>query len=237
MVEVCSIVSVTFVDPLFHPDMVFHLEDEDQDDLTTESSDRPVLRLLEPVNAPVRVHRKPVQKSSSGGLPESFSSLRPASLPAPSTMLQPRHQTDSDPTPRTLARTSPVISKTPTTKKQRHSPVTEVQDFDPFDEREAEILKLVAADTPSHRGAWKKDSRAWQLFVRRQGGSTSYPLIPEEGEEDDDPFSHSISRIEEDTEDDDSASSDVHGKILLSPINPKFLQGFQNPDGTHHWGQ
>jgi len=46
-------------------------------------------------------------------------------------------------------------------------------------------LKLVAADTPSHRGAWKKDSRAWQLFVSRQGGKgQSESLIPEETEDD-----------------------------------------------------
>jgi hypothetical protein len=60
------------------------------------------------------------------------------------------------------------------------------EDPEPLDPREAEILKLVAADTPSHRGAWKKDSKAWQLFVRRQGGKghQSDGLIPEETEDD-----------------------------------------------------
>jgi hypothetical protein len=60
------------------------------------------------------------------------------------------------------------------------------EDSEPLDPRQAEILKLVAADTPSHRGAWKQDSRAWQLFVRRQGdkGHQSGSLIPEETEDD-----------------------------------------------------
>jgi len=60
------------------------------------------------------------------------------------------------------------------------------EDSEPLDPRQAEILKLVAADTPSHRGAWKQDSRAWQLFVRRQGdkGHQSGGLIPEETEDD-----------------------------------------------------
>jgi hypothetical protein len=49
-----------------------------------------------------------------------------------------------------------------------------------LDEREAELRKLVAADTPSHRGAWNRDSKAWQMFIRRQGDRTSAPLIPEE---------------------------------------------------------
>jgi hypothetical protein len=51
-------------------------------------------------------------------------------------------------------------------------------------------LKLVAADAPSHRGAWKKDSKAWQLFVRRQGGKGGHdgPFIPEEDEDDPDTF-------------------------------------------------
>jgi hypothetical protein len=53
-----------------------------------------------------------------------------------------------------------------------------------LDPREAEILKLVAANTPSHRGAWKKDSRAWQLFVSRQSGKgQNESLIPEETED------------------------------------------------------
>ena len=53
------------------------------------------------------------------------------------------------------------------------------------DARDAEILKLVAADTPSHRGAWKLDGKAWQTFTRRQGSKDhlNHENIPEEGED------------------------------------------------------
>jgi hypothetical protein len=83
-------------------------------------------------------------------------------------------------------------------KKEKRRSLPDVGESpDPFDEREAEILKLVAANTPSHRGAWKKDSKAWETFVRRQSGRTSHPLIPEEGEEDDD--------VEDDEDSDDDS--------------------------------
>lgn len=48
------------------------------------------------------------------------------------------------------------------------------------DAREAEILRLVAASMPSHRSAWKKDSRAWRTFVNRQKSQDT--SIPEEDE-------------------------------------------------------
>lgn len=51
------------------------------------------------------------------------------------------------------------------------------------DPREAEILKLVAASTPSHRSAWKKDSSAWRTFVARQKAERNdRSSIPEEDE-------------------------------------------------------
>lgn len=51
--------------------------------------------------------------------------------------------------------------------------------------RDVEILKLVAANTPSHRGAWKPNSKAWQTFVRRQDNRdhSENRYIAEEGEE------------------------------------------------------
>jgi hypothetical protein len=52
----------------------------------------------------------------------------------------------------------------------------------PLDLHEAEILKLVAANMPSHRGAWKRDSKAWQTFVRRPD-TREQAHISEEGED------------------------------------------------------
>ncbi|TFY72895.1 hypothetical protein EVG20_g85 [Dentipellis fragilis] len=58
---------------------------------------------------------------------------------------------------------------------------------EPLSPREAELLRLVAADVPSHRNGWKRDSKAWQTFVTRQGGKSKYPaaLSFDEEEEDD----------------------------------------------------
>jgi hypothetical protein len=52
-------------------------------------------------------------------------------------------------------------------------------------EHDAELLRLVAADTPSHRGAWAPNSRAWQTFTRRQDSreAVERTRIPEEREE------------------------------------------------------
>jgi len=91
--------------------------------------------------------------------------------------------------------------------------------------REAELLKLVAADTPSHRGAWKRDSKAWQLFIRRQDERTSVPLIPEEeGVEDDGPSSGHGLRDDEDTEVNESEPSDERNKTSWNvPSGPSSL--------------
>jgi hypothetical protein len=88
------------------------------------------------------------------------------------------------------------------------------EDLEPFDPREAEILKLVAADTPSHRGAWRKDSRAWQLFVRRQGDKDHQGtgLIPEETEDD------TFGQYADDDSDGDSDSDVQRGKSSFNQI-------------------
>jgi len=39
-----------------------------------------------------------------------------------------------------------------------------------LDPRDAVILRLVAADTPSHRGAWRPDSEAWKSLTQPLGG-------------------------------------------------------------------
>jgi len=43
-------------------------------------------------------------------------------------------------------------------------------DATPRSEEDKAILKLVAADTPSHRGAWDREGKAWKTFTRRQDG-------------------------------------------------------------------
>jgi len=58
-------------------------------------------------------------------------------------------------------------------------------DTEPLNAVETEILNLVAASTPSHRGAWRKGSKAWQLFARSQDGKPADSIIPEETEDGD----------------------------------------------------
>jgi hypothetical protein len=88
-----------------------------------------------------------------------------------------------------------------------------------LDPREAEILKLVAADTPSHRGAWRKDSKAWQLFVSRQDGKgQGAGLIPEETEDD------TLGKFKDDESDGDSDSDLQRSKAVSQNVTTLFSQ-------------
>ncbi|KAG9224345.1 hypothetical protein CCMSSC00406_0007881 [Pleurotus cornucopiae] len=49
--------------------------------------------------------------------------------------------------------------------------------------REAEILSLLAADMPSHRGAWRRDGKAWKSFVNCMHADDKVDDIPEEDED------------------------------------------------------
>lgn len=180
--------------------MIFDLEDEASERGIAPSN--PVLQLNEPPVAPSRPRRT---RGAHAGLPSSFSSLRPASLPAPSAIRPPRAFDTED--------TSQPKRSTQNRKKSPHRDVKQAnlrsleEDSETINSRDAEILKLVAADTPSHRGAWKKDSKAWQLFDRRQGGKgrQSGGLIPEEDESDPD----ALANFKEDNDTDGESDSDI----------------------------
>ena len=55
---------------------------------------------------------------------------------------------------------------------------------DELDPRDAALLRLVAADTPSHRGAWKLDSEAWRSFTQPPGGRGKSSADVSEDEDD-----------------------------------------------------
>jgi hypothetical protein len=165
--------------PQSHQDMIFDLEDEGSERSFSEPASRPVLPLNEPLPARPRVRRNRV--SSNVGLPESLYALRPTSLPLPTHIRPPsaRHGID------TSLGNLQGSSRQDYPKKSQ--PERSAEDPEPLNAAEAEILKLVAAHAPSHRGAWNRDSKAWQLFVRRQDGRTGLSsIIPEEGEVEDD---------------------------------------------------
>ncbi|KAF8214059.1 hypothetical protein K438DRAFT_1956160 [Mycena galopus ATCC 62051] len=130
-------------------EMMFQL-DTDKGQETTEGA---IMMLMDqpakprPPQPRRTLARKP--PTDSTGLPQSFSGLRPQSLPVPSHIAPPRR----GPSPPE----DPVES------------ISEEEEEEPLDEeldsRDQEIRRLVAADTPSHRPGWKKGSVEWRTLV------------------------------------------------------------------------
>jgi hypothetical protein len=151
--------------------------------------------------------RKLFRRSQSDtlGLPQSLSAIRPSSLPAPASLEKLRDGPVFTHT-RSASATSSQLVSTPKDKERANATSRSRDDtWDaPLDQREAEIRRLVAADVPSHRSAWKRDGLAWQTFVRRRGGNAKYPdasMIAEVDEEEDTDDSQ---QDEEETEEDTS---------------------------------
>jgi len=144
------------------------------------------------------------------GLPESFRVLRPTSLPFPSHVNPPKGRSSVDP-----SRRAPLLPARNTQRKPRTTPPVE-EDINSLEGLDVEILKLVAASTPSHRGAWKKDSKAWQLFVRRKDGRPDYSgIIPEEIEDGDGVGFHR-GALQDNQEEGASDSNGFHGEFEFS---------------------
>ncbi|KAF9486735.1 hypothetical protein BDN71DRAFT_1459170 [Pleurotus eryngii] len=159
-------------------DMVFELEEGSQASDSEES--RPVLPLIEQP-APSRSNRHRTARQANlrlGGLPKAFAGLRPASLPAPSSVRPPLrsyHQgVDSSSSQAAMLSPPPRVSKPKAAPPPPEEPPTP---------REAEILSLLAADMPSHRGAWRRDGKAWKSFVNRMHANDKVDDIPEEDED------------------------------------------------------
>ncbi|KAF7798920.1 hypothetical protein EIP86_010148 [Pleurotus ostreatoroseus] len=156
---------------------------------------------------------RPVNMS---GLPSSLSTLRPASLPLPSAMpaRAPTSPQPADERARVqsvretlLAGIADGESKRLITSEIREEP-EDGADADEaavaVNEREAEILKLVAASMPSHRSAWKRDSSAWQTFVGRTRPADAHGGKAPEDHRDDDDTSNGDSAAYYDESEDDS---------------------------------
>ena len=196
--------------------MIFELEDlepgEGADKLDTARQN--TLPLLEQAaTRPARSKRLRPQTSTAI---DTFNSLRPSSLPTPSHIRPLRSQPGVDSSSQgmmlSLPRAPAVISTSRTQASGSSSQKT-------ANELDAELLKLVAADTPSHRGAWAPDSRAWQTFTRRQDqkDDVDHEGIPEEGDN---------------TEDAVVASAPVSAKI--SEMR-KVLNTSSDDEGEHHY--
>jgi hypothetical protein len=156
--------------------MLFPLEDleGEGDSSDIQHSTLPLLE-QQTVSRPLRPR---VIRSQNNN--EIFSSLRPSSLPNPSHIRPMRGQPHVDSSSHVIRPRPKVLI---TSGGSRSPPLQHIPT-----EHERELLKLVAADTPSHRGAWTPNSRAWRTFMRRQDLKEDVDRngrILEEGEETD----------------------------------------------------
>ncbi|KAH9045377.1 hypothetical protein EDB85DRAFT_1906300 [Lactarius pseudohatsudake] len=138
---------------------IFDLEDDDSDASPRIAPDGLILPLREPVDNPTRPSRQP-RVSSNPALPQSLQMLRPASLPA------------------TVAlRASDTPQSKPSSLRNEGSSFTTeetiVDNDENLSQRDKELARLVNVVTPSHRNAWKKDSRSWRLFFSGNAEDTA----------------------------------------------------------------
>ncbi|KAH8999083.1 hypothetical protein EDB92DRAFT_1832331 [Lactarius akahatsu] len=128
---------------------IFDLEDDDSDASPRIAPDGLILPL-----------REPPRVSSNPALPQSLQMLRPASLPA------------------TVAlRASDTPQSKPSSLRNEGSSFATEESIADNDEnlsqRDKELARLVNVVTPSHRNAWKKDSRSWRLFFSGNAEDTA----------------------------------------------------------------
>ncbi|KAJ7129223.1 hypothetical protein C8R44DRAFT_872515 [Mycena epipterygia] len=157
-------------------EMIFDLEPEGK---RRDSAEAAVMVFVDQPAQPRRASQSQKQSrkpaTDSTGLPQSFSALRPASLPVLSNIIPPRRGS----TPPENDAAEPSIPEEDDGVDGEEE--GEEKETEEYDSRDVEILKLVAANNPSHRGAWRKDSDTWKSFV-----SPGRHLDPDEDEDEDD---------------------------------------------------
>ncbi|KAF7355747.1 SET domain-containing protein [Mycena sanguinolenta] len=133
-------------------EMMFPL---DTDGKGEESAEGAVMVLVEQPAKPRSFQPRRISTkkppTDSTGLPQSFSGLRPESLPRPSHIVPPRRGP------------SPPLEEPISEEDGGEEEVVEEQEE--LDSRDHELRRLVAADTPSHRTGWKKDSIEYKTLV------------------------------------------------------------------------
>lgn len=188
--------------------MIFALEDLDGVETEVQQGSLPFID--QPLVRPTKPRRP---RPPTNGPHEAFSSLRPASLPNPSHMRPMRSQPGVDSSSQGIMLNLPRASGSTdnTNILPRTAPTSA-----PLTENDAALLKLVAADTPSHRGAWTPESRAWQMFTRRQDSKENvvHSNIPENSE---------VGRIAQ-------HSTGTAAKLVTSKMNIVFSAGLDDDD-------
>lgn len=134
-------------------EMIFELENAPEGVSLSE----PVLNPLSAsIKAPVRRRNR---NKGRNLFSETLVSLRSASLPTSSAI-------------RPHLPAAPILPTNTDNNFTREEPEELGNDDSTFTAQDEEILRLVAANTPSHRGAWHKDSESWQTFARRGNKSS-----------------------------------------------------------------
>lgn len=160
--------------------MIFVLED-----LEGAHQGSPGKATLQLVEQPFVQARPRRQRQNVDNLSMSFSGLRPASLPTSSLVRPSRNGPGLNTSPFTLSLPRPSHPFQPASSIGDVSN-TQMENSDEFraPPPDPKMLELLAANTPSHRGAWKQESKAWQTFVKRQPARYDSEAIIEEGEDD-----------------------------------------------------
>lgn len=133
--------------------MIFDLEDEGSDGASP--NEPPVLRFVD--NSLTHPRHGRQRSGAHTGRPFHFSSLWPTSYPTQG----PRARVSSEANKPSMYANGDSVGQT-----APPNPPGE-QEVDSVDEKDEEILKLVAAHTPSHRSAWKRNGRGWKTFLSR----------------------------------------------------------------------
>ncbi|KAI6127387.1 hypothetical protein EDD16DRAFT_1552655 [Pisolithus croceorrhizus] len=200
-------------------DLIFDLEDE------VESGEREVSEVTQVPwlvdNAPTSPRHERNHSGSRDGHATS-SSLGSASLPVRSIALVKMNGDSNGRSVHTNGARDTVSPLSPSEEQRTEQP-------DDVNPEEEDILRLVAAHTPSHRSAWKRHSKAWKALV-----GSSYlkgvpgALIPMENEDDSE-------RTPNETDDSDlDASQDVRwtfqaGVPASLPVNIRPLVRRREP--------
>lgn len=172
--------------------MIFPMEDLENStnsDINEHTTAMSLPLVEQPAARPPRPRK--LRSPNTTALLESFASLRPSSLPNPSYIRSVRSSPGMD-SSQSITLSLPRASNIPPsaeTSQTTSKASSTVPSPTALSERDIELRKLVAADTPSHRGAWTPESKAWQMFSRRQSskeeisqsGSTGEPESPEGG--------------------------------------------------------
>ncbi|KAL5527376.1 hypothetical protein ACEPAG_6167 [Sanghuangporus baumii] len=153
----------------------------------------------EPAERPQRSGRR--QKDlKDAGLPQSFAALRPSTLPAPSHIRPPvrsRIHNDDNETKQLSIPQASGSSQAKDIKRQSEDDLT----GEVLSPEQKDFLKLVAAETPSHRGFWKPGSDSWRIFDRNHGHSSSgRQSRTTENDDEEDPPSKANGRNKESTD-------------------------------------